>query len=361
MALSSPDRTSPALIGLPGFGAGSACCAHAEGAARAAAIQDAFAHWVATAPDRFKDQTPAPGGKAAVLQAIEGLQRNAPDYDRMSAQLADSVRQHLAELHAMLTALGGAESVFFRGVGPGGYDIYGAKFANGLAEIRLLMGADGKTEDMLIRPDGDDTPGGFAACSDEPTLRAASGTAPIKVVVYNASGTDIELFELDADGKREPYGTIGDDRTAPIQTYVRRPWVVADASGHCLQIILPGQRARFLTVQPPRSGEARAASRRATPKPGSEDALRRYIEAVGRGEPNYDQMTPELAAQTRQQLQLNQAILAKLGALRAVSFRGATQLDNDIYMVHFANGTAEWRIGLVKEGRIGRIAIGPQY
>jgi hypothetical protein len=26
------------LIGLPGFGAGSACCAHAEGAARAAAM-----------------------------------------------------------------------------------------------------------------------------------------------------------------------------------------------------------------------------------------------------------------------------------------------------------------------------------
>jgi hypothetical protein len=39
MALSSPDRTSPALIGLPGFGAGSACCAHAEGAAKAAAIK----------------------------------------------------------------------------------------------------------------------------------------------------------------------------------------------------------------------------------------------------------------------------------------------------------------------------------
>jgi hypothetical protein len=39
MALSSPDSTSPALIGLPAFaGAGSACCAHAEGAATATAI-----------------------------------------------------------------------------------------------------------------------------------------------------------------------------------------------------------------------------------------------------------------------------------------------------------------------------------
>jgi hypothetical protein len=37
MALSSPDNTSPALISLPGFGAGSACCAEAPGAAHRAA------------------------------------------------------------------------------------------------------------------------------------------------------------------------------------------------------------------------------------------------------------------------------------------------------------------------------------
>jgi hypothetical protein len=27
----------------------------------------------------------------------------------------------------------------------------------------------------------------------------------------------------------------------------------------------------------------------------------------------------------------------------------------------FANGSAEWRIGLAKQGRIGRFALGPQY
>jgi hypothetical protein len=29
-------------------------------------------------------------------------------------------------------------------------------------------------------------------------------------------------------------------------------------------------------------------------------------------------------------------------------------------MAHFANGSAEWRIGLAKDGTIGRIALGPQ-
>jgi hypothetical protein len=89
--------------------------------------------------------------------------------------------------------------------------------------------------------------------------------------------------------------------------------------------------------------------------------LRQYIDALSRGDPNYDEMTPEIAAETRQQLLLNQAILAKLGALRAMSFRGVSRSDSDIYIVHFANGSAEWRIRLVKQGRIGRIALGPQY
>ena len=72
-------------------------------------------------------------------------------------------------------------------------------------------------------------------------------------------------------------------------------------------------------------------------------------------------MTAALAAQTRQDLALDQAIVNRLGALRGMSFRGVTDIGNDMYMVQFANGSAEWRIGLVKDGRIGRIALGPSF
>jgi len=145
-------------------------------------------------------------------------------------------------------------------------------------------------------------------------------------------------------------------------TSVDSPWIVTDASGQCLEIVLPGQRTRFHNVEMSQAGAAaeRLAPPRSTPLASSEMMLRKYIEAVGRGEPNYDRMTPEVAAQTRRELVLNQAIVTRLGALRAVSFRGVTLLGNDIYMAHFANGTAEWRIGLVKDGTIGRISLGPQ-
>jgi hypothetical protein len=131
--------------------------------------------------------------------------------------------------------------------------------------------------------------------------------------------------------------------------------VIADASGKCLEIVRPGQRTRYHTIE-----ESGAQSRRTAPLAGSEEMLRRYIEAVGRGAPDYDRMTSEVAAQTRAQLPINQAIVTRLGALRAVSFRGVTGMNSDIYMAHFANGSAEFRIGLVKDGAIGRIALGPQ-
>jgi hypothetical protein len=262
----------------------------------------------------------------------------------------------------MIKALGAVESVFFRGVGPGGYDIYGAKFDSGFAEFRILVGADENIEDMIFRPDGDDTPGGVVTCSQEQTLKSLPRTAPIRLQLYNVSGADVRVFALDFEGKRSRYTMIGDDRSALILTYISRPWVVTDTSGQCLEIIMPGQSTRFLAITPDAGEQAvRPAPRRTSPMAGSEQALRQYIDALRRGEPNYDDMTPEVAADTRQQLLLNQAILAKLGSLRAMSFRGVGPLGSDIYIVHFANGSAEWRIGLAKQGRIGRIALGPQY
>jgi beta-lactamase regulating signal transducer with metallopeptidase domain len=331
--------------------------------ATARTIEEEFARRIAEVPDRFREQTPLPGSKEAILRGIEDMQRDAPNYDRMSAALAAKIRREASQTQSMFKALGAVESIFFRGVGPGGYDIYGVKFANGFAEFRLLLGADGKANDVIFRPDGNDAPGGVAACSDEPGLKSQADTAPIRLMLYNASGSDIQLFKLDTEGKRTAQGMIGDNMSSSILTYVDSPWVIADTSGKCLEIVLPGQRTRYHTVEGSPAGHPpeHSVPPRTAPQAGSEEMLRQYIEALGRGEPNYDHMTSEVAAQTRQQLPFNQAILARLGALRAVSFRGVSSLGSDIYMAHFANGSAEWRIGLVKDSTIGRIALGPQY
>src|SRR5882724_3163047 len=331
--------------------------------AKARMIEEEFARRIAEVPDRFREQAPLPGSKEAVLRGIADMQRGAPNYDRMSASLAAKVRREASQTQSMFKALGAVESTFFRGVGPGGYDIYGVKFANGFAEFRLLLGTDGKADDVIFRPDGNGTPGGVAACSGEQGLKSQGDTAPIKLLLYNGTGTDIQLYKLDTEGKRIAQGMIGDNMSSSVLAYIDSPWVIADASGTCLEIVLPGQRTRLHTVErsPADHPPGHSAPPRTAPLAESEAMLRQYIEALGRGEPNYDRMTSEVAAQTRQQLPFNQAIVTRLGALRAVSFRGVSPLGSDVYMAHFANGSAEWRIGLVKDGTIGRIALGPQY
>jgi hypothetical protein len=328
--------------------------------ARAKVIEEGFARRIAAAPDRFRDQTPLPGSKEAILRGIDDLQRGAPNYERMSPSLAVNIRRQASELQAMFKAFGAVESIFFRGVSPGGYDIYGVKFASGVAEFRIRLSEDGKADDVVFRPDGNNKPGGILACSEEAGLRATAETAPIKVLIYNGSGSDLQLFRLDAEGKRAAFGTIGEEMTFPVTTYVDSPWVIADQAGKCLEIVLPGQQTRFHTVEV-NGRPGGAVLPRTVPLAGSEATLRLYIEAVGRGEPDYDRMTSEVAAQTRQQLPFNQAIVSRLGALRAMSFRGVSGLGSDIYIAQFANGSAEWRIGLLKDGTIGRIALGPQY
>jgi hypothetical protein len=351
-------RTTALLLGGPGMKARRATRIDAG---RAQWIENAFARQIASAPDRFKDQLPADGSKSALLRAIDDLQRDAPGDERMS-EMTESVRRHIASLHAMLTALGAVESVFFRGVGPGGYDIYGAKFANGLAEFRVRLAPNGIIEDISFRPDGDNTPGGIVTCAQEPTLKRVRDTVPIQLLLYNDSGADIRAFALDGDGRRSRDIMMGNERSTQFLTHIGEPWVVADASGQCLEIIMPGQRTRFLTIPADaREEAARPALQRRSPVPASEQVLREYIDALGRGAPKYDDMTPQVAAYTRQQLLLNRAVMARLGTLRAMSFRAVTVNGNDLYIAHFTNGSAEWRIGLVKQGKIGRIALGPQY
>ena len=345
------------LLDEPVFGAR---LAPRVGIAKAKAIEEEFARRISEVPDRFREQTPLPGGKEAILRGIEDLRHGTPNHDRMSAALGAKLRRQVPELQAMFNALGAVESIFFRGVGPGGYDVYGVKFADGSAEFRLLMAADGKSDDVIWRADGNGTPGEVVACSEERDLRPRADTTPIHLLFYNATGTGLQLHKLDGEGKRTAQGTIGENTSSSFLTAVNNPWVVTDTSGKCLEIVLPGERTRYHTIESAAVDGHPEHPRRMAPLAGSEDMLRQYIEAVGRGEPNYDRMTPEVAAQTRQQLPFNRAILSRLGALRAVSFRGVTGMGSDIYMTHFANGSAEWRIALVKGGAIGRIALGPQ-
>jgi len=93
--------------------------------------------------------------------------------------------------------------------------------------------------------------------------------------------------------------------------------------------------------------------------PGTEAALRRNIEELQRGEPNYDQMSPQLADVTRQQLPQLKTLMAQLGALQSVTFTGVGPGGADIYQVKFEHGATEWRISLGPDGKAIGIGFRP--
>jgi CubicO group peptidase (beta-lactamase class C family) len=119
-------------------------------------LDDAEAKKVADAAaafaKRFKDQTAAPGSETALRKMIEGLRLGKPDYDLMSPGLADLARQQLPQLQSMIVELGALQSVTFKGVGPGGADIYQVKFEKGSLEYRIWLAPDGKVENANVRP-----------------------------------------------------------------------------------------------------------------------------------------------------------------------------------------------------------------
>jgi CubicO group peptidase (beta-lactamase class C family) len=101
---------------------------------------------------RLKDQTAAPGSEAAVRRLIAELQAGKPNYDLMSPGLADATRQQLTGIQSMLNGMGALQSVVFKGVGPGGADIYQINFEKASIDYRVWLSADGKVDSANMRP-----------------------------------------------------------------------------------------------------------------------------------------------------------------------------------------------------------------
>jgi bla regulator protein BlaR1 len=92
-----------------------------------------------------------------------------------------------------------------------------------------------------------------------------------------------------------------------------------------------------------------------TAMPGSEAALRRYMEGLGRDQPTYDDMTKDVADAIRQQWPTAKDAFAKRGQLQSIAFKRVTPSGTDVYEVHFENSSVEWLIGLSKQGKIDRL------
>ncbi len=149
-------------------------------------------------------------------------------------------------------------------------------------------------------------------------------------------------------------------------------WKVVDAQ---IKFVVEGGRAdlailhQFNTdMRAPRVEEGTAARVSAaveakkqsqTPTPGSDTALRQFIEAAQTGKPNLAQLSGPLAKKVQEQASSLQAHLSHLGAVQSVEFKGVGNQGWDTYQVQHEHGISEWRIAVDQDGVIGGLLMVP--
>jgi CubicO group peptidase (beta-lactamase class C family) len=111
--------------------------------------------------------------------------------------------------------------------------------------------------------------------------------------------------------------------------------------------IAAGLGAIYLGI-PPRTAAA-----------GGEALLKRTIESLRAGTPNYDEMGPELAEVTRVQLPNLRKTITGLGAIKTIALAGADPGGADRYLVTFEKGATEWNIVVGKDGKLTGAQFNP--
>jgi hypothetical protein len=96
-----------------------------------------------------------------------------------------------------------------------------------------------------------------------------------------------------------------------------------------------------------------------SPSPGTEPALRRLIEALRTGKPNYDEMGPGLAEATRQQLSYLHPDISEAGSIQSIRFVGVGSQGADVYFVQHERRSLYWRVGLDSDGTISMAWVSP--
>ena len=89
------------------------------------------------------------------------------------------------------------------------------------------------------------------------------------------------------------------------------------------------------------------------PMPGSEAALRKLIEGIASGMPDYEAMTPEMADVTRQQLARLRSEARAGGSIQTIAYSGVDDRDWDVYDVRLEKFSTLWHIALVADGKVG--------
>lgn len=294
---------------------------------------------------------PHPGTEAALRRYIEGWESKQPAWDDMTASLTAVTKQQQAIIQTLINGWGAVKSITFKENGPQGGDVYLVEFESGQSVWTVQPLRDDKIAGLFFqtaekRADNGPSPGVEAAIrrNYEGLLNGMPAydiMAPALIGV-----TDQQKSFLIQDAKN-----LGALKTLTFTKVNAQGWDVYAATfdkGTSAWRVRPLTDGKLTGIFWYDIHEPDAPAH-----PGTEASLRRYIESLEKGQPNYEEMGPALASSVKQSMPDVLATIKPWGALKSIAFKGGGTRGVDVYEVTFEHGKAEWVVGpLTSDGKV---------
>lgn len=123
--------------------------------------------------------------------------------------------------------------------------------------------------------------------------------------------------------------------------------VISNSDGLPSALVAQNIVLALISAEPPPLPEIRTEA-----SPLSEAAVRRLIEEIARGEPDYERMSPALAEATRAQLPAMQQWLRAMGPIESIQFLAVGPGGGDSYRVQLADGAVIMQVIVDAEGMV---------
>ena len=102
---------------------------------------------------KVQAQAPDSRTEGVIRELIRGVRAGSVNFDeRFGERMAIAARAGFEQMQSDIQPLGELKTLAFKGVGPGGGDIYLATFANGQRVFRVLLDPQGRIDAMSVQP-----------------------------------------------------------------------------------------------------------------------------------------------------------------------------------------------------------------
>jgi len=302
------------------------------------------------APNKSASEAAHPGTETWLRKQIAGWEKHQPVFEDMTKDLAADTRERQVDIQAKFDALGSMLSLNFTGV-ESGADVYLITFNHGALSWMVSPPIDGKVNRSLfggptIR--SGPSPGTEAAVR-KLIARFAAG-APAYEIMSPSLLQAVLPQQSDLVGAAKEFGAL---KTLTFSKINPRWWDVYEAvyeNGHAVWSIAPltGDKVGAFLI-------SEQTLNHSSPHPDREASLRRYVESLEKGAPNYDEVPSEGVAALRHNMPNILAAIKPLGQLQSIAFDHSAPNDTDVYLVTFEHGKVEWSMGpLTSDGKVTR-------